>query len=103
MISKLGDQLEDLLDLSFLVGLVVTVQRVMDTGFKMMLKNVFLRFLESSNDGAELDKDIDAVAFVLDHLLDAPHLPFYTVETCQLRRVCGLVFCQSPTSVSVWK
>ena len=51
----------------------------MDTGFNMMLENIFLHFLKSTNNGAKLDKDIDAVALFLDHLLDDPHLPFYAV------------------------
>lgn len=67
----------------------------------MMLENVFLHLLKGANGGAELDEDINAVAFVLDHFLDAPNLAFYAVKTCQLGRVCCLVFCQSRTSISV--
>jgi hypothetical protein len=79
MIPKLGDQLEDLLDLRFYIRFILAVQGVMDTGFNMMLENIFLHFMKGTNNGAKLDKDIDAVALVLDHLLDAPHLPFYAV------------------------
>ena len=81
MIPKLGDQLEDLLDLGFLVGLVVAVQGVMDTGLDVMLKDVFLDFLERTYRRADLDKNINAVAFIIDHLLDASHLSFYAIET----------------------
>jgi hypothetical protein len=97
----LGDQFEDLLDFGFLVRLVVIVQRVMDTGLDMMLENVFLDFLESTHDRAKLDKDINTVTLILDHLLDTPHLSFYAIETRQLRLVCGYVFCQSSTSFEV--
>jgi len=84
VIPKLGDQLEDFLDFRFFIGLVVTVQRIVDTRLDVMLKDVFLNFLEGTDDRSQLDKNIDTVAFIFNHLLNAPHLPFYAVQPCHL-------------------
>jgi len=80
VIPKLGDQLENFLDFRFLVGHVVTAQGVVDAGLDVVLENVFLDFLEGADDGAELDEDVNAVAFLVDHLFYAPHLSLYAVE-----------------------
>src|SRR5439155_6335592 len=44
--------------------------------------------LEGGRDRTELGKDVDAVAVVLDHALDPPHLPFDAVQALD---ECGFV------------
>src|SRR5207253_11074648 len=46
---------------------------------------------ERGVDGRDLGEDVDAVAVVVDHLLDPAHLPLDPVQTFDHRRLVGVV------------
>jgi hypothetical protein len=51
----------------------------------MVPEDVVLDLAESIYGRAELQKDVDALAFLLDHLLDPAHLPLDPAEAGYLR------------------
>ena len=68
------DGLEELTALLLGVLPVAGGERARDAVLDVLFEHLQRHRLESGVDGAELGEDVDAVAVVLDHLGDAPHL-----------------------------
>src|SRR5262245_3141965 len=66
-------QLVDLLEL--LLGLAAA-DGVVDAMLDMVLEHLVLYLLEGGAHGLQLGEDVDAVALLIDHPLDAAHLAF---------------------------
>ena len=77
-------------DLAPLVGLVAALDRVLDAMRDVIAQDFLLDPAQRSAHGADLRHDVDAIAVVLDHAGEAPHLAFDAVEPLERRRLAVL-------------
>jgi 5-methyltetrahydropteroyltriglutamate--homocysteine methyltransferase len=80
-------------DFAPLIGLVAAPDGMIDTMRHMIAQDFLFGTPQRRADRADLRHDIDAVALVLDHAGEAPHLAFDAVEPLQRCRLA--VFCHA--------
>src|SRR5215831_10795010 len=82
-------------DLAPLIDLVAAPDRVIDTMRHMIAQDFFFGTPERGADCTDLRHDVDAIALVLNHAGEAPHLTFNTIESlerCRLAVLCHAVY-----------
>src|SRR6058998_3858946 len=83
--SEAVDRVEQLLALARRLAAVARGERVADAVVDVLVEELEGDSLERGGDGRDLGQDVDAVAVVGDHLLDAAHLPLDAMEALDQR------------------
>src|SRR5207247_3687711 len=96
------DGLQELLRLGRCVAFVARADRVRNAMVDVLIEDLEREAVERGADGGDLREDVDAVAVVLDHPLDAAHLSLDPVQALDQRFLFVSVLHQS-SSLRLWK
>src|SRR5207247_6515849 len=77
-------------------------KRIVVAVVHMVIEHLEAQALQCGSDGGDLGQDVDAVAVVVDHALDAAHLSLDAVEAL-LERLFFVAVLHQRSSLRLWK